>query len=126
MRLGNLFQQSASCRMRVWKVPVTEGAICDHGDAVFLTPWNNGVFDGTFLQMVKNLIAGTMSAVGDGFGRSEVGRIEVPHAPGTFRKLPSALRHCSSTQDSTSLIILQMSYGTSSAGKGELGIRLWR
>jgi hypothetical protein len=40
--------------------------------------------------MVKNLIAGTMSAAGDGFGRSEVGRIEVAHSPG--KNFPLALK----------------------------------
>src|SRR6195256_4885929 len=58
MRIGDFLQHGAAGRSWAGKLAVTERGVADDGDAVALAPGDNGMFDGAFLQIIENLVAG--------------------------------------------------------------------
>jgi hypothetical protein len=48
---------------------------------MFLTPWNDGVLNGTFFQVVKNLVADDLTFLCDLTCLCQILNIEVAHAP---------------------------------------------
>src|ERR1700722_20563821 len=61
---------------------MTQRTVCDHGYLMFLTPGNDRVFNGTFVQVIQSLIAGELTFSGKVPDFFEVRHVKVAHAPG--------------------------------------------
>ena len=69
---------------------MTEWAVADDRNTLFLTPRNYGMLDRALFQMVGNLIAGQIASACDLPHLFKVRQNPVAHAPGT-RTLPALL-----------------------------------
>ena len=84
MSLGNLGQHPATLGVGAWKIVMAERAIRCHRQAVTDTPGKHRMFNGSLLQVIKNLIAGNLFGrrSGDAVSLIEIMGIEVaPFTP---------------------------------------------
>ena len=63
------------------KITGAEWAVGDHRNAVAFAPRDDSVFDGPFVRIVQNLIAGDCAGAGDSQGFVEIVDIEITDAP---------------------------------------------
>ncbi len=82
MMLRDLPQNTAASRLRGGKSGLApERTVGNHGDPTSRTPGNHGMFNGSFFQMVEDLIADRRTRDRDGAGLFEIFHIEIAHAP---------------------------------------------
>ena len=82
MKICYLLQYAATRRLRSWEAGLTaERAVGDHGDSMSRTPGNHGMLDGSFFQMVKDLVANRWVRAGQAVQLFKIVHIEIADAP---------------------------------------------
>src|SRR5271170_6450748 len=90
--VGDLLKDASSRGPRSGKAILPERAVGDHRHAMLFAPWDHGVLDRTFVQVIEDLVADAAVSRSDRVELFEIGDVEVAHAPGeNFPLMPELL-----------------------------------